>query len=583
MPVVSKEIPELREKQIEQLSFYISHPKCIDLSDPGTGKTPPVCVYAYFMWNRWENKTLWTMPKSLLKKNKLEMERFTAFEDKDVVIMKNDRANLTKDWTGPTLASSRTQRGYKVRLPGASQLTDTVELRDLAGKPTTFCYLDLTPAKYGPPSPTWILLGSSLKRLTEYTPHSPGIIVEPLRGPDGQPQKMKRDKPEVFKDLIQAAADDGAKVFICTFAFATAHYERLFEANPEIDLFLIDEIHMPGGYSTPNTKATDSFFMINRKVSRMVAMTGTLINGRLDSAFPVIHAIEPRYYGSLSGFLFEHAAVTDDYGRVVVWKNENKITKILERHGIKRTFEEVYGKEPVVFFTEYVDIADDVRPSYDQFHEQALLELEDGRVLDGSLPGVALIRARQLLAHPETMLKSETEWTPRDERIRIHLLEGKKTLIFAALKPEQNRLLALARSMGLRAELINSDVSGAKRAQIDQLAQEGKLDVIVGSGPTVAVGYNWEMFDLVIFASIDYMDTNILQAYRRASRGTRTSILRVIFIRYADSVDDRSYDIVRAKSQLANRVDDTRPVLEFTEQVEKKSEPMIPSLKGMMK
>lgn len=573
-------MPELREKQIEQLAFYISHPKCLDLSDPGTGKTPPVCVYSYFVWNRWENKTIWTMPKSLLKKNKLEMERFTDFKDEDVVIMKNDRANLTKGWTGPTITSTRTQRGFKCRLPGAETLTDTVQLRELAGVPTKFCYLKLNPIAYGPPRPEWVLMSSTLKTIP-YSAYPPGIVVEPLFGPDGEPQKMTREKPEVFKDLIKYHAEKG-KVFISTFAFATANWERMFEANPDLDLLLVDEIHMPGGYSTPGSQATDSFYFMTQLVSRFVVMTGTLINGRLDSAFPAIHAIEPRYYGSHAGFLFEHAAVIDDYGRVTVWKNEHKIRQILAKHSIKRTFEEVYGKEPVVFFTEYVDVAEDVRPKYDEFHEQALLELEDGRVLDGSLAGVAQIRARQLLAHPETMLTTKSEWTPRDERVALHLAEGKKTLIFASLKPEQERLLRMVRSLGLRAELINSDTPGTRRAKIDEMAQKGLLDVIIGSGPTVAVGYNWEMFDLVLFCSIDYMDTNILQAYRRASRGSRTSILRVIFIRYSYSVDDKSYEIVRKKSQLGNSVDDTRPVLEFTENPGAKETPILkPSLDTM--
>lgn len=561
--------PELREKQIGQLAFYISHPKCLDLSDPGTGKTAPVCVYSYFVWNRWENKTLWTMPKSLLKKNRKEMLRFTDFKPEDVVILKNDRANMTDSWTGPTIEGTRARRGFKCRLPGASQLTDTVELRDLANEPINYVY-QLPNGQYG------------FSTLGKFNKNAKTIVVDPLFGPDGKPQKMVRNEPEIFKDLIKANA--GAKVFICTFAFASANWKRLLEAAPDIDLFLVDEIHMPGGYSTPSSKATESFFWINRHVSRFVGMTGTLINGRLDSAFAAIHAIEPRYYGSLQGFMFEHAAVVDDYGRVVVWKNENKLRQILERHSIRRTFEEVYGKEPVVFFTQYVEVADDVRVKYDEFHDQALLELEDGRVLNGELPGVALIRARQLLAHPETMLKTQDEWTPRDERIREILLEGKKTLIFSALKPEQERLLRLARSMGLRAELINSDTSGNQRAKIDEMAQRGELDVIVGSGPTVAVGYNWEMFDIVVFASIDYMDTNILQAYRRASRGSRTSVLRVIFIRYSDSVDDKSYDIVRAKSQLANRVDESRPVLEFTEEEREPDAPLGPlTLEGMIK
>jgi hypothetical protein len=548
------EKPQLREKQIEQLAFYISHPKCLDLSDPGTGKTPPVCVYAYFVWNRWENKTLWTMPKSILRKNHDEMLRFTEFAENDVVILRTDRANLTDKWDGPTIESFRTKRGWKVRLAG--QETTTLQLREMANEPLNFFYRDAE--------------GKEVK-LGRHSKHAKLLEVQPVFDPEGLPEKVEVKEPEVFKDLIEA--NKGAKVFLTTFAFAAEHYERLLAANPSIDLLLVDELHMPGGYSTPAsgrdqkpTKSVASFYHINRHVSRFVGMTGTLINGRLDSAFPAIHVIEPRYYGSYHGFMFEHAAIMDDFGRVDVWKNENKLKAILAKHSIKRTFEEVYGKEPVVFFTEFADVSDEVRPHYDKFHSEALLELDDGRILDGSLPGVALIRARQILAHPETMFKDIPEWTGKDERIALHLAEGKKTIIYAALKPEQERIVRLAQSLGLRTALINSDVSGPQRERIDAAAQRGEIDVIVASGPTAAVGFNWEMFDLVIFASIDFMDTNILQAYRRASRGTRTSVLRVIFLRYRNSIDTRQYQIVRDKSKLANRIDETRPILSFSEE-----------------
>ena len=73
------------------------------------------------------------------------------------------------------------------------------------------------------------------------------------------------------------------------------------------------------------------------------------------------------------------------------------------------------------------------------------------------------------------------------------------------------------------------------------------------------------MFDHVIFVSIDYLDTNILQAYRRADRGSRTSTLRVTFLQYRDSIDQRMYQINKVKSQLANRVDPNRRIIEFAE------------------
>ena len=539
---------QLREKQIEQVAYYIANPKCLDTSHPGTGKTPPVCVYSYWHWSRNGKKTLWTMPKSLLKKNAKEMLRFTEYKPDDVVVLKTDRANLTKDWDGPTIASTRKKRGFAVYFHGA--LTDTVSLRVKMESACNFFYKDKEGKEHA--------LGTHSKLGTP-------VEVVPVFGPDGKPKKVSFEVDETFKDLIKDAASR-AKVFITTFKFATTHWKRLLEAAPEIDLLLVDEIHMPGGYSTPTSKATDSFYWINRHVSRFVGMTGTLINGRLDSAYPAISVIEPRYYGSLQGFMYEHAAVVDEYDRVIVWKNEPKLRAILERHSIQRTFEEVYGKEPVVFFTEYADLNEKVQEEYDKFHEQAMLELEDGTILDGSMAGVALTRARQILSHPETMFKDIPEWTNKDERIQIHLSEGKKTLIYASLQPEQERLLKMVRGLGLRAELINADVSLAQRDKIDEAAQAGELDVIIASGPTAAVGYNWEMFDVVIFASIDFMDTNILQAYRRASRGTRRSTLRVIFLRYRDTVENRMYKIVEDKSRLANRVDPSRPILTFTEE-----------------
>lgn len=540
----------LRDKQIEQLAFYIREGKCLDLSDPGTGKTPPCCVLAWYVHARENARTIWTMPKSLRKKNKKELHRFTEFKDHEVEIMHTDRANLTKDWTGPTIESTRRVATW--------ELTDgryTHEIReDKTNQYEKFYYED-------PKAKVFRKLGPGKDIAFEAGLPADGLLVVPKVGPDGEPIKQHVDVPEVFKDLIADAAQRGVRVFLSTFAFMSAHWERVMDAAPDIELFLVDEIHM--GYGGHSSKQTESFYWINKNVRRFVGMTGTLINGRLDTAFPPIHVIEPRYYGSYEGFIYEHCAASDDRGRVVLWKNESKLAKIIERHSIRRTFEEVYGEEDVVFFLEHLDVDEEVREAYDEFHEKALLELDDGRVLEGGIPGVDLIRARQLLAHPETMLKLKNEWTPKDEWLITELSGGKKTLIFAALQPEQERIKRLCESLGLRVALINANVSGKQRDEIDAAAQRGELDVIVGSGPTVAVGFNWEMFDTVVFASIDYMDTNVLQAYRRASRGGRTTQLRVVFLRYKNTVEKKIFTIVEKKSELANRVDATRRVLTF--------------------
>lgn len=542
---------QLRPYQIEDLGFHIANPRSLNLSDPGTGKTPTVCVLAYYHWARRQKRTLWVMPKSLLQKNKDEFALFTGFEPEDIEILESDFAPLTRNWTGPTMTRIKTSRSMRVRLVDGA----VTHHRALPEGPN---YVYSSPMK-DVQGPGWATLGSNT--VTSMPPAN-ATLVFPVLGPDGLPQFEKLEEEEEVKDLITDAHQRGVKVLLFTFAFMRNHADALVEKFPEADLLLVDELHM--GYGGPESTQTKSFYRIMKHCSSFCGMTGTLIDGRLDSAFPAIHVIEPRYYGSYGGFLDEHAAWIDDYGKVKSWKNEEKLRKILARHSIRHSFEEVYGDEPVHFETKLVPMGPKCREKYDEFHELAMLELEDDRVLDGSLPGVNQIRARQIMAHPETMGIARGEQPGKDQAIAAYAMEGRPMLVFAALQPEQRRLVKLLQECGLRAALINADVPMAKRNEIDRLFKAGQLDAIVGSGPTVAVGFNWERADHVVFASIDYKDVNILQAYRRASRGTRTTTLRVTFLQYEDSVDQRMYEIVKGKSQTAHTVDPTRKVLQVT-------------------
>jgi hypothetical protein len=496
------------------------------------------------------------MPLSLMRQNKRKMLQFTHFEDEDVEILSSDHAPITKAWTGPTKVREKKVRSLRLRV---------VEARDSGLQPGR-THMEAIPADvavyvmefaHGPVQPG--CQPPTVTRLLRGEEGGKSVLVTYVVNPDGKPTYEKNlTTPVVVKDLI-AASD--AKVFIVSFAFLREHWNHLLTCHPDIDLFLVDELHL--GYKRPDSAQAQSFFFINRHVENFVGMTGSLIDGQLDDAYASIAVIEPRYYGSHAGFLEQHAGFTDNYGRVLVWHNEQKVTDILNRHSVQVTFDEVYGKEDVVFFHELVDVGPLCREQYDKFHEQAMLELEDGRFLDGTMPGPATIRARQILAHPETMGLAKGEVTGKDQRIQIFAAEKQKMLIFAALKPEQIRIAAMLNELGVRAAYMNSDVPFTKRQQIDLAFREGRLDAIVASGPTAGVGWDWEMADHVIYASVDYQDTSFIQAYRRASRGTRTKTLRVTSLEYEDTIDRRQYDILAAKSVLANKVDPSRPVLRF--------------------
>lgn len=534
------------------------------MSAPGCGKTPTACMFAYYRWATSQAKTVWAMPQSLMRNNRTKMLMFTGFAPEDVVILDSDHAPMTQSWTGPKKAYQRRVKSLRVRILDArgSGLKKNKNTHMKALEPLVV--IEERQAQ-GPFTidgrfPFVHMVGEHVFNI-EDLPQEGTILVTPLMGPDGKQQVEKGyTEPVIVKDLI--AAETQAKVFICTFAFLRMHWEHLLDTHPYIDNFMDDEHHL--GFKGPNSAATEAFFHTARRCSTLYMMTGSLIDGDWSSAFPAIHAIEPLYYGSYEGFIAEHGGFTDTYGRVLVWKDEIKIKSILNRHGVKRTFEEVYGKEMLLPLHELVEVSPKVREEYDRFHEQAMLELDDGRVLDGTLPGVNVIRARQILAHPETMGLAGGEALGKDERLKIYAAEGQPMLVFTSLKPEQRRCVTVLEEAGLRVDLINSDVSKKDRDRVDLAFRDGHLDAIVASGPTAGVGYDWERANHVIFVTPDYQDVNFLQSYRRANRGTRTTPLRITTLEYEDTIEARMYQIISEKSVLANRVDETRPVLSFT-------------------
>jgi hypothetical protein len=514
-------VPEgqLRDYQIEDLAFLLREKRCGILHDPGGGKTPPVCVFMHYLWFNLGQKTLWPQPVSLIEKNYDELLLFTGFREEDLCILPPSGVFQSQDLNFLARIKFEGRQDIKQK-----RTRNRLEKLEQAG---------------------WI----------------DGVYSQNVT-PIGMDALRSAKLPKNFQT---------AKVILLSFEGLTVNWPMLLGFHPDITAVVGDEWHLGyAGHDSQRTielnKCMDTIERRHPGESRLVAMTGSLIKGRLDTAYPLIRLIEPRYYFNHDDFVTYHG-IFDADGKRIGWDNHARLGQIFLRHTIRRSFESIFGKVDAVPQVEMVSMSDDHRKLYDKFEAEAVLELED-KFLDGTLPGVKAIRARQILACPE--LFDLKPVLGKDERLKVwldtHKQDGTPLVIYGVFNEELRRIYRLCTEAGLRTGFINGTVTGPKRGQVDRDFRAGKLDVVVASADTAGIGFNWAHCDHCIFYSLNYKDDSFIQAVRRFIRGKRTRPLLITCLQYKNTIEQRIYSIVQAKSREAHKVDGTYQTITFERQ-----------------
>ncbi|MDR3436479.1 helicase-related protein [Telmatospirillum sp.] len=529
-----------RPDQIATLAKLMQTPRYIDRSEPGTGKTLPACLYTWWNWTRQGKKTVWLQPLGIVGKNRQELLRFTDFKPDEVVIFKGPPPAVK---TVNLLTDLKTKPVYQVVDKDKKRffVVDGVRTFPVSSEMINDLWegrcLSVTPA-------------DGTLRQKSSKPQIIGRVEITPRGEEFLNQGTLQQQLRLNAKVILMGAD----------AFAD-HQGWLLKHNPDIDLIIGDEWHtMFAGNASARTQA---LYAALQHVARLEIMTGTLVKGKLSSAYPAIAMIEPRYYGCYESFMNYHA-ILDGHNKPIGWINIPKFQAILSRHSTLIKFKDVYGDVPVVFQTEYVDLAGAQLAAYKEFEDKAILELED-MFLTGANEGVNLIRARQILSCPEIFKIGRGETTARDERLSVHLEDHKATgepfVIFTASMPEQERILKMCSDMGFRVGLMNGNTSTARRVKNDEDFRAGRLDGLVCSPQVAAFGYNWGHVDHFIYLHMTYGEDDFEQSWKRGTRGVRTRPLLVTLITYDDTVEEAVLGVIVKKMHLAKEIDPHKQVI----------------------
>ena len=285
-------------------------------------------------------------------------------------------------------------------------------------------------------------------------------------------------------------------------------------------------------------------------------LSATLVRDRYSSAYPAIAVAEPRFYGTFNAFMRFHG-IYDRWNHVVGYRNGDRLRAVLERLCCGLKDPQTIEKAPIQFITEHCNFDETQKVAYKELEEEGLLELEDEFLDCRGNGAVKAIRARQVLSTPEKF-GLKLKFNGKLEMIKTHLenlkFENERAVIFSCFVDEQLRIKELCDSMGVRAEVLNGSVSSTKRAEIDRKFQQHELDVIIASEVVASAGYNWGFIQSEIFASLDYMQSNLKQSLGRGDRGDRTRPLLVFNLSYGTRIERRILQIIARKNQELKNV-----------------------------
>lgn len=372
--------------------------------------------------------------------------------------------------------------------------------------------------------------------------------------------------------IIYTGNEDLTNVKVVISSFA--RFRKCWNDGWPLGQVVIDEPQL--GYKTFGSATVNALLeaMLGRENRHLLIMSGSLIAGRLDAAYPMLACCAPWLYSSYPNFIAEHS-YEDLFTGKRHWINHDLLRRRIAKFATFRSYSELHpGEQYVIEPVEWVDMSKRHLAKYRELEKEAMLELDD-RWLEAEQPGVHALRADQILAHPnELILDTGTynlighEEPGKDEHLRIHFMDhlrqGTRVAVFCRFVPEVRRVARLAESCGLRVGAICESVPVAKRPELDRMFREHQLDVMVATAATAGVGLNWPFLDHIIFATVDYADDHYKQAIFRALRGDRSKPVRVTTLAYRKAaVELRKLRIIQEKSEDAWKVEQKGKPIRF--------------------
>jgi len=365
--------------------------------------------------------------------------------------------------------------------------------------------------------------------------------------------------------------------------------------NGYFDFFICDEVHELKGGATAQGNA---FGTLASACKKTIALTGTLLGGYASHMFYLNYRLNPRamladgvQYGKEMSFISRYGVlerVTRYYpgDDNVCSKGKKGPTVTREKPGVSPAIFSNHLMGSTVFLN-----LEDVAVDLPELTEEVVPVEMDGDLSDayhelenkvGSAMREMLVKGSRkllgtylnsLLCYPDRPFHNEPIIYPGTDRVIaqpaalpedrlygkerrlqdiIHqeLAEGRRCFVYCVYTNTRDitaRLKHILATKGIRAEILRSQVKPELREEWLREKVEQDVQVVIGNPMLVQTGLDLLDFPTIIFYQTGYSIFTLRQASRRSWRIGQDKPVRIRYLHYQDTMQERALELVGKK------------------------------------
>lgn len=325
---------------------------------------------------------------------------------------------------------------------------------------------------------------------------------------------------QVYKGLPAKRKLGGADATITTLGLFKNDHEKFMEFYRDSKTtIIVDEaaaVRMP---SSGNFRALRD--LVETPNKRLMLLTGTPLGATPLGAYGYIALTTPGIYSSFRSFETLHILRTNKYGQPTAYNMLDMLQGRLMLQAVRRTADETLSLPEVTYSYIRYDLSPERQRAYDKFVALKLLELEDGKTIDGTIEQRFYTEAQRLIFNEEISKKAPDGLAVLDQVLAetgISSGANEKLIVYANFQTTNELIFRHLEEAGIPSVLVYGPNATKNAEAVLRFKTDTDVKVMVCNPKSGGVGLNLQAARYQLFLELPLTSGDFQQAVARIKR-----------------------------------------------------------------